>query len=105
MYDNFAKNVDLAKPVASLAQDQKWPVKTYVFVSSGTQCFLDRNVDRDEQEVAPWVRSRGEDKGLFGAMGRLDGRMAAISSLCPFKESKCLCLRLFCAVLCRRWHV
>jgi hypothetical protein len=40
VYDNFAKNVDLAKPVASLAQDQKWPVKTYVFVSSGTRYFL-----------------------------------------------------------------
>lgn len=35
VFDNFAKNVDLAKPVAELAKAQKWPVKTYVFVSSG----------------------------------------------------------------------
>ena len=35
VYDNFAKNVDLAKPVAELALSKAWPVKSYVFVSSG----------------------------------------------------------------------
>ncbi len=35
IFDNFAKTVELAKPVAELAQAQKWPVKSYVFVSSG----------------------------------------------------------------------
>jgi hypothetical protein len=35
VYDNFAKNVDTARPVAELALAQAWPVKDYVFVSSG----------------------------------------------------------------------
>ncbi|GAB5037944.1 chloroplast stem-loop binding protein of 41 kda chloroplastic-like [Nannochloropsis oceanica] len=35
VYDNNAKNVELASPVVNLALSQSWPVKDYVFVSSG----------------------------------------------------------------------
>lgn len=66
MYDNFAKNVDLAKPVASLAQDQKWPVKTYVFVSSGTHLFLNRK----GREMTLRIRCEGETRELWGASRR-----------------------------------
>lgn len=38
--------MDLAKPVAELAKSQKWPVKTYVFVSSGAVCVAWDCVDR-----------------------------------------------------------
>lgn len=64
MYDNYAKNADLAKPVAELALAQSWPVKTYVFVSSG------RSVGSVTSSVPNWHMRQAGKGGTVGSDGK-----------------------------------